>query len=158
MKRNISLRILFDIIGQLINARGGVQVSYTFHMCHFRTKQFALIWLKICQPKCVTYVRREVHTFVFIIILDLFTRPTKTSSINAISPVIRDSCMHWIIFCFATTTLSITWFIGAGNVVLWGVPFCKEDQHREWLKELISSKRGHCFIFMQIPPATYTFK
>ena len=52
--------------------------------------------IKKCQPKCVTYVRRKVHPFEFIIILDLFTSPKKTSAINEISPVIRDNCMHWL--------------------------------------------------------------
>ena len=95
MKKNSSLRIKRDKIGQLINVRGEVQVSHTFCVCHVRTTKFTLIWLIKCQPKCVTYVWRKVIPFAFIIILDLFKIPTKTSVINTISPVIRDDYMHW---------------------------------------------------------------
>ena len=95
MKKNSSLRIKRDKIGQLINVRGEVQVSHTFCVCHVRTTKFTLILLIKCQPKCVTYVWRKVIPFAFIIILDLFNIPTKTSVINTISPVIRDDYMHW---------------------------------------------------------------
>ena len=103
------------------------------------------------RSKLVTYIQRRrliiVHTFAFINILDWFTRQTKTSAINTISPKIRDNGMHWLIFFLSPPPWVVYVFLVQEMLYYEEYPFLSETSTKNNLNSWFVKERATFYFY-----------